>query len=110
MPKPKVKKVVLAYSGGLDTSLLCAALKEADSKQVVAYTLGFPGRPHDETPYARAVAELKSFSFEAGVKRYCALRSKINAVSFNEMIFTATLAGGKSESGRSEAIFSVNAR
>jgi asparagine synthase (glutamine-hydrolysing) len=52
------KGPVAAYlSGGLDTSLLCAALKEARGKEAVAYTMGFPGRPHDETAYARAVAD-----------------------------------------------------
>ena len=38
MPSQKINKVVLAYSGGLDTSVILAWLQEAYGCQVIAYT------------------------------------------------------------------------
>ncbi len=37
-PKPKIKKVVLAYSGGLDTSIIVAWLRENYGCEVVCFT------------------------------------------------------------------------
>src|SRR5512139_2812426 len=37
-PKPQVKKVVLAYSGGLDTSVIVPWLKENYGCEVVCFT------------------------------------------------------------------------
>ena len=38
-PKPQVKKVVLAYSGGLDTSVIVPWLKENYGCEVVCFVL-----------------------------------------------------------------------
>jgi hypothetical protein len=51
-----------------------------------------------------AAAEVKSFWFDAGVKRSCALRSYRTMLSESETILTAALAGGKRESTRSASI------
>ena len=37
MPKPKVKKVVLAYSGGLDTSVIVPWLRENYDCEVICF-------------------------------------------------------------------------
>ena len=37
MSRPEIKKVVLAYSGGLDTSVILTWLKEAYGCEVVAF-------------------------------------------------------------------------
>ena len=37
MPKPKVKKVVLAYSGGLDTSVIVPWLRENYNCEVICF-------------------------------------------------------------------------
>jgi asparagine synthase (glutamine-hydrolysing) len=66
---PATGEVAAYLSGGLDTSLLCALLKENGGRKVLAYTLGFNGRSHDETANARAVAaqlgiEHRAFNLE----------------------------------------------
>jgi len=50
----KIKKIVLAYSGGLDTSVILHWLKEEYSAEVIAYTADL-GQDHDpEEVYRRA--------------------------------------------------------
>src|SRR5579872_2787209 len=44
-------------SGGIDSSIVVAAMAEAQSEPVRTFTVGFPDQRYDERPYARAVAE-----------------------------------------------------
>jgi asparagine synthase (glutamine-hydrolysing) len=44
-------------SGGLDSSIVVAAMAAASSEPVRTFTIGFADRRYDERPYARAVAE-----------------------------------------------------
>jgi asparagine synthase (glutamine-hydrolysing) len=44
-------------SGGLDSSIVVAAMAGASAEPVRTFTIGFPDRRYDERPYARAVAE-----------------------------------------------------
>lgn len=44
-------------SGGLDSSIVVAAMAQASAGAVRTFTVGFPDRRYDERPYARAVAE-----------------------------------------------------
>ncbi len=44
-------------SGGLDSSIVVAAMAEASSGPVRTFTVGFPDRAYDERPNARVVAE-----------------------------------------------------
>jgi asparagine synthase (glutamine-hydrolysing) len=44
-------------SGGLDSSIVVAAMAEASSDPVRTFTIGFRDSRYDERPYARAVAE-----------------------------------------------------
>jgi len=44
-------------SGGLDSSIVVAAMAESSTEPVRTFTIGFPDRRYDERPYARAVAE-----------------------------------------------------
>jgi asparagine synthase (glutamine-hydrolysing) len=44
-------------SGGLDSSIVVAAMAAASPEPVRTFTIGFPDRRYDERPYARAVAE-----------------------------------------------------
>src|SRR4051794_15780756 len=44
-------------SGGIDSSIVVAAMAQASSQPVRTFTVGFPDRRYDERPYARAVAE-----------------------------------------------------
>jgi asparagine synthase (glutamine-hydrolysing) len=44
-------------SGGLDSSIVVAAMAEASTDPVRTFTIGFTDRRYDERPYARAVAE-----------------------------------------------------
>jgi asparagine synthase (glutamine-hydrolysing) len=44
-------------SGGLDSSIVVAAMAAATTEPVRTFTIGFPNRRYDERPYARAVAE-----------------------------------------------------
>ncbi|MBL8346488.1 MAG: asparagine synthase (glutamine-hydrolyzing) [Rubrivivax sp.] len=43
-------------SGGIDSSLVVAAMKQVSTQPVRTFTIGFPSRKHDETEYARRVA------------------------------------------------------
>jgi asparagine synthase (glutamine-hydrolysing) len=44
-------------SGGIDSSAVTAAMARLSSQPVTAFTIGFPDRRYDETPYARSVAQ-----------------------------------------------------
>ena len=44
-------------SGGVDSSAVVALMAEASSRRVQTFSIGFGERSHDETPYARMVAE-----------------------------------------------------
>jgi asparagine synthase (glutamine-hydrolysing) len=44
-------------SGGLDSSIVVAAMAGATTGPVRTFTIGFPDRRYDERPYARAIAE-----------------------------------------------------
>jgi asparagine synthase (glutamine-hydrolysing) len=44
-------------SGGIDSSVVVAAMAQAQSGPVRTFTVGFPDERYDERPYARAVAE-----------------------------------------------------
>ncbi len=50
--------VAIELSGGMDSSAIAAlaAGMQNSSSKINAYTVTFPGRPEDETPYARALA------------------------------------------------------
>ena len=43
-------------SGGIDSSIVVAAMAEAQAEPVRTFTVGFPDRRYDERPYARALA------------------------------------------------------
>jgi asparagine synthase (glutamine-hydrolysing) len=43
-------------SGGIDSSAVAAAMTRASDRPIKAFTIGFPDRRFDETPYAAAVA------------------------------------------------------
>ena len=53
---PQAGKVAAYLSGGLDTSLLCAMLKNHTNRDVVAFTMGSNNHICDETLHAQAVA------------------------------------------------------
>lgn len=53
---PKTRKTAVYLSGGLDTSLLCAMLKNHTDRDVVAFTMGSNNTICDETFHAQAVA------------------------------------------------------
>ena len=44
-------------SGGIDSSIVVAAMAAASPEPVRTFTIGFPDRRYDERAYARAVAE-----------------------------------------------------
>ena len=44
-------------SGGIDSSIVVAAMAQAQAEPVRTFTVGFPDARYDERPYARAVAE-----------------------------------------------------
>jgi asparagine synthase (glutamine-hydrolysing) len=44
-------------SGGIDSSIVVAAMAQSQSEPVRTFTVGFPDERYDERPYARAVAE-----------------------------------------------------
>ncbi len=44
-------------SGGIDSSIVVAAMAGASAEPVRTFTVGFPERAYDERPYARALAE-----------------------------------------------------
>jgi asparagine synthase (glutamine-hydrolysing) len=44
-------------SGGVDSSIVVAAMAQAQAEPVRTFTVGFPDPRYDERPYARAVAE-----------------------------------------------------
>lgn len=44
-------------SGGLDSSSVVAAMAHVSDKKIKTFSVGFPGRPDSETPFARLVAE-----------------------------------------------------
>src|SRR5215213_1125564 len=44
-------------SGGIDSSIVVAAMAQASAEPVRTFTIGFPDARYDERPYARAVAE-----------------------------------------------------
>jgi ABC-type transport system substrate-binding protein len=44
-------------SGGIDSSLVTALAQEAHNVPVKTFSIGFEERSHDESPYAKAVAE-----------------------------------------------------
>lgn len=44
-------------SGGIDSSLVVAAMQRVSSTPVRTFTIGFPSREHDESGYARRVAQ-----------------------------------------------------
>jgi asparagine synthase (glutamine-hydrolysing) len=44
-------------SGGIDSSIVVAAMAQAQAEPVRTFTIGFPDARYDERPYARAVAE-----------------------------------------------------
>jgi asparagine synthase (glutamine-hydrolysing) len=44
-------------SGGIDSSIVVAAMARAQAEPVRTFTIGFPDARYDERPYARAVAE-----------------------------------------------------
>src|SRR5207237_5261536 len=44
-------------SGGIDSSIVVAAMAQASSEPVRTFTVGFPDARYDERTYARAVAE-----------------------------------------------------
>jgi len=44
-------------SGGIDSSIVVAAMAQASSEPVRTFTIGFPDAQYDERPYARAVAQ-----------------------------------------------------
>jgi len=54
---PTDKDIAVYLSGGLDTPLLCSALKDSTSKNIISYTLGFQNSRYDEVPYARDYAK-----------------------------------------------------
>src|SRR4029077_18385326 len=43
-------------SGGIDSSIVVAAMAEAQGEPVRTFTVGFPDRRYDERPHARALA------------------------------------------------------
>lgn len=43
-------------SGGLDSSSVVAAMAQVSDKRIKTFSVGFPGRPDSETPFARLVA------------------------------------------------------
>ena len=55
----KIKKIVLAYSGGLDTSVILHWLKEEYSAEVIAYTADL-GQDHDPEEVNRRAEEIKA--------------------------------------------------
>ena len=80
---PRTAEVAAYLSGGLDTSLLCALLKEVAGRKVVAYTLGFKGRRHDEAPHARVVADhlgIEHQSFNLGKDESVHLLAELPAI------------------------------
>jgi asparagine synthase (glutamine-hydrolysing) len=44
-------------SGGIDSSTVVWAMSRAQTRRVQTFSIGFNERSHDETPYARAIAE-----------------------------------------------------
>jgi len=44
-------------SGGIDSSIVVAAMAQASSEPVRTFTIGFPDARYDERPYARALAQ-----------------------------------------------------
>jgi asparagine synthase (glutamine-hydrolysing) len=44
-------------SGGIDSSVVVAAMAQASAEPVRTFTVGFPDRRYDERPFARAVAQ-----------------------------------------------------
>jgi len=62
---PNDKKIAVYLSGGHDTSLLCAELKENAESNIVSYTLGFRDRSRDEIPQARAFAQYLNIEHNA---------------------------------------------
>jgi len=55
-------------SGGIDSSIIVAAMKDLGESAVHTYAIGFEGDSFDETPYAREVADyLESAHHEARV-------------------------------------------
>ena len=49
--KKKVKKIVLAYSGGLDTSVILRWLQENYHAEIIAYTADLVARSSQRHPH-----------------------------------------------------------
>ena len=50
------KKVIVAMSGGVDSSMIVALMQAQSSRPVQTFTIGFNEHGFDEAPYAKAVA------------------------------------------------------